>query len=63
MFTADLHFLYEGGASGYVKDEYIPLIMQLFPAAELKTLDGAGHWVHSEKPDEFTELVSSFLTS
>ncbi len=52
-----------GGASDYVKDEYIPLIMQLFPAAELKTLEGAGHWVHSEKPDEFTELVSSFLTS
>lgn len=33
----------------------------MFPKAEFSYVKGAGHWVHSEKPAEFLELVTEFL--
>jgi len=33
----------------------------LFPAAEIKFIDGAGHSVHIEKPSIFNEMVQKFL--
>lgn len=36
-------------------------IKQLFPNAEFRTIDGAGHWVHSEKPHEFMDIVLDIL--
>jgi esterase len=33
----------------------------LFPHYVLKTITGAGHWVHAEAPDDFTEIAQSFL--
>ena len=49
-----------GGRSNYVKDEDLPRIRQVFPSAELKTLD-TGHWVQAEKPQEFVHLVEEWL--
>ena len=50
-----------GGKSGYVKDEDIDGIRYLFPAATIKTVAGAGHWVHAEAPEELYGLVRDFL--
>lgn len=50
-----------GGDSGYLPESHFPEIGRLFPAAEFKTLEGTGHWLHAEKPDEFTEIVKLFL--
>lgn len=50
-----------GGKSNYVSDEDWSEIEQLFTNAELKTIEGAGHWVHAEKPDAVVELVTEFL--
>ena len=50
-----------GGASDYVADEDTELIISFFPEAEIVTIDGAGHWVHAEKPQEFGEVVLGFL--
>ncbi|UII28120.1 alpha/beta fold hydrolase [Fulvivirga maritima] len=50
-----------GGKSDYVKDSDIILITQLFPNAEVKTIAGAGHWVHAEKSKEVIELILDFL--
>lgn len=50
-----------GGASGYVKDEDFEEIKILFPNAQLDTVEGAGHWLHAEKPVEFFQKVNSFL--
>jgi len=36
-----------GGASDYIKDEDLPLILRHFPRAKLITLEGAGHWLHA----------------
>lgn len=52
-----------GGKSRYILDEDWPDIKVLFPNAYLVTIDGAGHWVHAEKPQEFVEAVREFLFS
>ncbi len=50
-----------GGNSDYVRDDDLSEIKQLFPAAEIETLPGVGHWLHSEDPKAFIELVRRFL--
>jgi len=59
-FSGDTLFI-RGDRSEYIRDEHIPDIHHLFPAAEIKTIADAGHWLHAEKPDEFGRMVSSFL--
>ncbi len=36
-------------------------ITGLFPDAEFITIAQAGHWVHAQQPDVFTEVVENFL--
>ena len=50
-----------GADSDYVSDEDVPAIRNLFPRAELVTIDGAGHWVHADQPDALAEVVTDFL--
>ncbi|KAK9453072.1 Alpha/Beta hydrolase protein [Dipodascopsis uninucleata] len=50
-----------GTKSAYVPDEAIPTIGLFFPKFVLKDVD-SGHWVISEKPAEFVEIVEEFLT-
>ena len=52
-----------GGASWYIKDEDMDEIEAHFPEAKLETIDGAGHWLHAEKPREFFSKVDEFLKS
>ncbi|XP_035231249.1 protein ABHD11-like isoform X4 [Stegodyphus dumicola] len=46
-----------GEDSPYVKSEDYPQIRILFAKAEFAVIPGAGHWVHSEKPSEFLEIL------
>lgn len=50
-----------GGDSYYLRPEHEPAIRQLFPNAKIDAIDGAGHWVHAEKPEEFLERARRFL--
>lgn len=50
-----------GSRSGYIKDSDFPLIKSLFPQAELVTVEGAGHWVHADKPAELLAILKKFL--
>lgn len=50
-----------GSRSDYIKDSDWPLIRALFPAAELATVEGAGHWVHADKPAELLQILRRFL--
>ena len=52
---------FHGGASDYVGPEGRARIGTLFPAAEIKALDGAGHWMHAEQPDAFYNGVAAWL--
>jgi esterase len=50
-----------GGKSDYLNPEDEPLIRQLFPRAEIKTIAEAAHWVHGDQPEEFLRLALDFL--
>lgn len=50
-----------GENSEYIKDEDFILITQHFPNASIETIEGAGHWVHAEKPQELFSMVMDFL--
>ncbi len=51
----------KGGHSGYITAATYEKVLDLFPDNELLEIEGAGHWVHAEKPAEFTEGVLKFL--
>ena len=53
----------EGKDSDYITQDDEEHILELFPYAEIQSIEGAGHWVHAEKPKEFIQLVQRFLTS
>jgi pimeloyl-ACP methyl ester carboxylesterase len=54
--------LWVGGAnSAYVADEYAPAMERLFPRVRRVTIKGAGHWVHSERPEVFIEVLKRFV--
>lgn len=52
-----------GSESGYIADSDLPTIKKLFPNSRVETIEGAGHWVQAEKPAEFVEVLTSFLTA
>lgn len=50
-----------GAMSNYILDEDWDEIEEIFPDATLGTIENAGHWVHSEQPEEFIETVLGFM--
>lgn len=50
-----------GTKSRYVKDGYFDTIRGYFPRYKLAELP-TGHWVHAEKPSEFLDVVTNFIT-
>jgi len=60
QFEAATLFL-KGENSDYITAEEIPLIHAHFPAAQVVTIKGAGHWLHAENPVDFYAAVTSFL--
>lgn len=50
-----------GGESWYIQDADMEDIESHFPEATLRTIPGAGHWLHAEKPKEFFEIADGFL--
>jgi esterase len=51
-----------GANSDYVRPDHHATIRHLFPEASILMIADAGHWLHAEKPAEFLDLVSRFLT-
>ncbi len=52
-----------GADSTYVLPEDRPRMDALFPSTRLVRIKNAGHWVHSEQPETFTETLRRFLAS
>lgn len=50
-----------GGDSGYVRDEHIPAMTHWFPHHELVTVQGAGHWTHTDAPDAVVAAIHDFV--
>nr|CAH7741059.1 unnamed protein product [Callosobruchus chinensis] len=60
--TYDGPVLFVGGEkSDFIQKSDYPKIRKLFPNAELTYIEGAGHWLHSEKPTEFLKITLDFL--
>ena len=52
-----------GGDSNYVEIKHGPVIQKMFPTSVMRTIAGAGHWLHAEKPREFLHELERFLPS
>ena len=50
-----------GSKSDYIMDADINVIHSIFTNSKVETIQGAGHWLHAEKPEEFFQLVSKYL--
>jgi esterase len=61
-YTGPAMFIY-GSESDYVLAEYHPRILELFPAAGLQSIAGAGHWVYADQPETFLHTLDSRLKS
>ena len=51
----------KGGDSTYVLESHEPMIRNLFPSVEFRSVPEAGHWLHAERPKPFFEAVDRFL--
>ncbi|MES2605809.1 MAG: alpha/beta fold hydrolase [Pseudomonadota bacterium] len=51
----------KGERSNYILPEHQAATLQQFPNAQLKVVNGSGHWVHSEKPEAVLRLIRNFL--
>ncbi|MGB0177821.1 MAG: alpha/beta fold hydrolase, partial [Owenweeksia sp.] len=60
IFNGETLFI-RGGESWYIQDDDEEMILEHFPKASVETIEGAGHWLHAEKPEEFYRTVSAFL--
>ena len=49
-----------GATSPYVQPEYAAAMERWFPRVRKATVKDAGHWVHSEQPEVFLELLRHF---
>jgi esterase len=52
-----------GEDSDYVSADHRDAILAQFPKVQLKSIGGAGHWLHAQKPAIFNRLVKNFLDS
>lgn len=50
-----------GSESDYLRSIHNPTIYENFPAAEIAMINGAGHWLHAEKPTEFLKQLKTFI--
>ncbi len=53
----------KGADSAYLQSKHKEIILQLFPNASVKVIEGTGHWLHAEKPDTFATLCVDFLAT
>jgi esterase len=51
-----------GGRSTSLMESDSSGILELFPAAQFRTIPNAGHWVHADAPQEFRTALLEFLT-
>jgi len=54
-------FFLRGGLSSFIGESDFPGIMRLFPGAELITVAGAGHWLHSDNPEAVAKCFHRFI--
>jgi len=56
---SNIDCLFVGGRKSHYIEE--AAVLHHFPNAQIEWIEGAGHWVHAEAPQEFNALVRTFL--
>lgn len=51
-----------GALSDYIKPHEHRDIKEVFPRATFQYLEGAGHWLHADKPKDFLEMVTPLVS-
>jgi len=49
------------GTSGYIDEKDEISIENYFPNGKISTIENAGHWLHTDSPTEFLEIILRFL--
>ena len=60
-FAGPTLFVHGAKSSYILPEEEGSIREQWYPNASFVTLEGAGHWLHAEKPEEFFQAVREFL--
>jgi len=60
MFLNPVLFI-KGGDSNYIKKQDELLINDYFNNVKIKLVPEASHWVHAEKPEDFLQIIKTFL--
>jgi esterase len=60
VFNKETLFV-RGENSGYISSLDEISIQKHFPKSQIKTILGAGHWLHAENPQQFHQIVVDFL--
>ena len=50
-----------GAESDYVTPAATPVIRRLFPRAEEKSIEGASHWLHADRPKQVIAALQEFF--
>lgn len=50
-----------GDLSNYILESDFEKIHDKFPNSKIHTIEGAGHWVHAEAPEEFYNTIINYL--
>lgn len=53
--------LIRGSLSGYCPDDKLYVIKEMYPEIRISTMQDATHFLHAEKPDNFTVLLLEFI--
>lgn len=51
----------KGADSDYILPADFGAIQKLFPAAEITTIEKAGHWIHADRPDDVIKSLKRLL--
>lgn len=51
----------KGELSAYIQTKHQPAFEQYLPGASHVVVEGAGHWLHAEKPEKVQSLVCDFI--
>lgn len=53
----------KGAESAYIQSKHRERTLAYFPQSDVKTIMGAGHWLHADKPQVFHKIAVDFLTA
>ncbi len=52
-----------GEKSDYVTNEHYDFMKKHFSNIEIKTIEGASHWLHADNPSEFVKIIKTFINN